>query len=414
MKVLYVTQYYFPEITAAAFRAYDNSKIWTEEGLDVNVFTAYPNHPLGKVYDGYNNKLISEHKVDGVRVIRSKISAKRNSSKFKRGLISLSFMFYGLINAFINRKKIGKDFDVILGTSGPVFAAVAAYAFSILYKKPFVLEIRDITYIQMLGTFSNKKSFMYKVIKRLELYLCKKANKVVTVTEGFKKKLIQEGIDKYKIEVIHNGVIFKDNIKNDTNLIKEKKDEFILSYIGTFGISQNLKDVLIFFNNIKINNKKLYLIGDGAEKNKLKEFIEEQNINSVKMLDSVPKKKLRKYYKNTDMCIVALKNNEFFSNTIPSKLFDIMANKKPILYLGPEGEVANIVKKANCGFVYTDTDYKIDAEKFTDDINYLINEKKLVEVLCSFGENGFSYVGQNFDRKELSRKYMEFINDNLF
>ena len=69
MKVLYISQFFKPERVAAAFRAYDNAKIWSKMGHEVTIFTGYPNFPTGKLFDGYNIKMLEEENIDEIRVL---------------------------------------------------------------------------------------------------------------------------------------------------------------------------------------------------------------------------------------------------------------------------------------------------------------------------------------------------------
>lgn len=403
MKILYVSQFFNPERAAAAFRAFDNSRLWVNKDHKVTVLTGYPNFPTGKIFEGYECKLLSEEIIDGVKVLRSKIIIKENTNKIKRAVSALSFMFFGLWNIIFNEKKIGKEYDVVLGTSGTIFSPIIAYVYSALYKTPFVLEIRDITYRQILAVYSGEEKFLYKLVKKLELFLCKKANKVVVVTNGFKSQLIKDGICKDKIEVIPNGVSL-DKINYGYSEFNKDKSEFILSYMGNLGESQNLTGIVDFFYNLNIENrkKKLIFIGEGSKKQEIKEYVIKNNVDNVIILDGMEKEKLEKYYEMSDFCIVSLKNNEYFKDTLPSKLFEIMARKRPILYFGPDGEAASIIKESKSGIICCNNIISENILLFKDAIkmkNY------------DMGNNGFEYLIKNHDREGLALKYLNLIKD---
>ncbi|MGI6106217.1 MAG: glycosyltransferase [Raoultibacter sp.] len=182
MKVLYISQFYEPESIAAAFRATEHSREWTSAGADVTVFTGYPNYPTGKIFDAYNVELLSESELEGVRLLRSKLVAKPNTSFINRVENGLSFLWYGLVNLRTNRNKIESDYDCVLATSGTVFAGYLGYKFARSLKKPFVIEFRDITYSQLVATGTTKKSVKYRLMKRLELFLANRAKQVIVVT----------------------------------------------------------------------------------------------------------------------------------------------------------------------------------------------------------------------------------------
>ncbi len=412
LNILYVSQFFYPEITAGAFRAYENSYYWTKEDHNVSLLTTYPNYPKGKIFDGYKNKLIDNENIDGINVIRVKSIIRKNTNKINRLILYISFLVYSFLNTLLGKIKI-KQYDIIIGSSGPIFAPIYGYVISKLFRIPFVLELRDITFIQMLGTFSDSKSFYYKTIKWLELFLCKKASLVVVTTESFKNILNNYGINEEKIHVIPNGVSL--NLKKQNKNLKEKVDtkELVFCYAGTFGISQDLIELIRFFNGIKIEGKKLYLIGDGAEKDKIIKYVSNNKLEDVIILDPMPKHKLEEFYKNVDICCVKLKNTKEFSNFIPSKIFDIMKNKKPVLYLGPKGEVTNIIEKSNCGFYYNDNVLG-EAKKFEQFIDKVEDKKQFKIKLKKLGNNGYNYCIENHDRKKLAKKYLTLLEELVY
>ena len=165
MKLLFVSQFYLPEQIAAAFRASEHACLWAREGHSVTVFTGYPNYPVGKIFDGYDPKLLTEENIDGVRILRSKVVAKPNTSMVRRIINALSFFVFGFINIIFNRKKIKKGYDVVLGTSGTIFAALLGWIYAFLSKTPFVFELRDITYRQMMATGKNAGSFSVRAMR---------------------------------------------------------------------------------------------------------------------------------------------------------------------------------------------------------------------------------------------------------
>lgn len=412
MKILYVSQFYYPERAAGAFRATDNSIIWSKNNHDVTIFTSYPNFPSGKIFRGYSNKLISKDKYKGVNLLRNKIIAIKNTSKVNRAISSVSFVFYSLFNMIFNSEKIGKEYDIVLGTSGTILAPIIAYIYSKVNKIPFILELRDITYTQILAVYDNKKTLIYYIAKAIEIYLCKKASKIVVVTNGFKSKLIEDGISGDKITVIPNGAIVEED-KVYSNCLD--KDKIIFSYIGNIGGSQNLKRVIDVFNNIKINNKEkeLIIIGDGGKKDVIKSYIYEKGISNITLLEGMDYNDLDMYYNKSHFCVVSLNNNEKFIDTIPSKIFTIMSKQRAILFLGPKGEASKIIKDSGCGLVYNSKNYKEIANHISETINAYIKEDKLELIVKKYGILGYEFVYNNYNRLNLAKKYLNLMKEAI-
>lgn len=403
MKIMYFSQFYTPESIAPAFRATDNSRIWAESGNDVTIFTGYPNYPTGKIFDGYKAKLLTEEKIDGVRVLRSKLVAKPNVSIISRMENALSFFLFGLVNILINGKKIGKGFDVVLGTSGVIFTALLAWIYAALHRLPFVFELRDITYIQLMATGNPENGFAVKTMKFLELFLCKRANTIVVVTNGFKKILVEDGIPSYKIEVVTNGVDILESFSQN-----EFPEKLVLSYFGTLGISQNIMDTFSYAEEINgyCNSFEYLLIGEGAQKNLIEENLSKGKYPFIRMLSGMSAEKLETYYHRTELSVITLKKSDNFKYTIPSKVFQVMGRGIVVIFIGPEGETADIIRKYNAGLTFTGTfleDKKI-LKQFFDNPNWR-------NVLKTMGHNGSVAVKEHYSRRNLADKYVNILKN---
>lgn len=401
MKILYFTYYFKPETMAASFRATENAKLWENNGHTITVFTGYPNYPLGKIFDGYTPKLISKEDIDGIKVIRSKIIIKPNTSLLRRLQNALSYYVYGLINILFNSRIIGKDYDVVLGTSGIIFNAMLAKAYALIHRVPFVFEIRDITYKQLQATGKSERSLSVKGMKWLELRLCKKASKVVVVTNGYKKILKDEGVPEIKIEVITNGV----DLDKESNVYESSKP-FVLSYFGTLGISQNIIDTFVYAEEIHnvISDFSYLIIGGGAQEKEVENASHKTEF--IQFLPGMGSEELESYYSDTQLSIVTLRKTDSFKYTIPSKLFQVMGRGIAVLFIGPEGECADIVRRYNAGIALTNS-----VEQDLSDLKRFFETENWKDVLKQMGKNGRQAVEQFYSRSKLADDYIKILEE---
>jgi glycosyltransferase involved in cell wall biosynthesis len=93
------------------------------------------------------------------------------------------------------------------------------------------------------------------------------------------------------------------------------------------------------------------LLGDGAEKAKLRDRARASGVSSVLFLDSVPKEEVVRYWSLLDVSLIHLKREPLFRLVIPSKLFESMGMGIPILH-GVEGESAEIVEREQVGLLF--------------------------------------------------------------
>jgi glycosyltransferase involved in cell wall biosynthesis len=275
-----------------------------------------------------------------------------------------------------------------------------------VHKTPVILELRDITYTQMAATSGTYKSLSEKLMKWLELSLCKHANHIVVVTNGFKRILYSEGIPEEKISVITNGV----NISNDGSkhhVIKIGK-KMTIGYFGTLGISQDLLQTFKYIKKIGecIPQPDYLIIGDGAEKEVIEKEIKQSGYEFIKMLPSLASSKLEPYYENVDICLISLKNNDLFRDTIPSKIFQIMGRGIPLIYIGPSGEASQIIDTNRVGITLTGTIHE-NYEK----IRNFFNDPSYPRYLSEMGMSGQETVRKYYTRTSLACKYLEIIEE---
>ena len=298
--------------------------------------------------------------------------------------------------------------DVIIATSPQFFTAISGYALSVFKRKPWVFELRDLwpESIQAVGAMENKKILAF--FEKLELFLYKKANLIVPVTDSFKQNLIERGVSESKIKVIKNGVdlsVYRPLAKDSHLLEKLKlKDKFIVSYIGTHGMAHGLSFIL---DAIKDLNEEIQFIfiGGGAYKKELLNQARSLKLKNCTFIDFVPKSEISKYISITDVALVNLKKSETFKSVIPSKIFENAAMRKPIL-LGVEGESALIINSYEAGECFKPE----DKNDFLTKLNKIYRKK--VSVSNSYCE-GLTELAHDFNRQVLAKRMLDLIKSFL-
>tara|TARA_B100000963_G_scaffold93130_1_gene80176 strand:+ start:1088 stop:2296 length:1209 start_codon:yes stop_codon:yes gene_type:complete len=402
MRILFLTDNFPPEMNAPATRTWEHCKEWVNLGVDVTVITCAPNFPEGKVFKGYKNKFIQTEMVDGIKVVRVWSYISANSGFLKRIIDYTSYA----IMAFI--VGLWYKCDVIIATSPQFFTTISGYALSVFKRKPWVFELRDLwpESIRAVGAMENKKILDF--FEKLELFLYKKANLIVPVTDSFKQNLIDRGISESKIDVIKNGVdltAYKP-IEKDYQLLDKLnlKDKFIISYIGTHGMAHGLSFILDSIKNLNKNIHFLF-IGGGAEKENLIYQAKSLRLTNCTFLDFVPKSEISKYISITDVALVNLKKSETFKSVIPSKIFENAAMRKPIL-LGVEGESALIINSYEAGECFKPE----DKNDFLTKLNKIYRKK--VSGSNSYYE-GLTRLANDFNRQVLAKRMLDLIKSFL-
>ncbi len=358
MHILFLSDNFPPEVNAPASRTFEHCREWVKAGVEVTVITCAPNFPKGVIYQGYRNRVWQRETIDGVRVIRVWSYVARNEGFARRVADYASYMLMATLAAPFVRKV-----DVVVGTSPQFFTACAAYMVSRLKRVPFVFELRDFwpESIEVVGAL--KKGIILNTLEKIEMFLYRRADRIVTVTHSFKTKLGERGIDTGKVAVVTNGVDgerFSARPK-DPELVERYNlhGAFVAGYVGTHGMAHALDTLMQAAEGLKEvaegRNIRLLFVGDGAAKSRLVEKQRELRLDNVTFIDSVNKDVVARYWSLLDVSIIHLKKAELFSTVIPSKLFECMAMGIPIVH-GVTGESAEIVRRYQVGLTFEPED----------------------------------------------------------
>ena len=406
LKLLILTQYFPPEVGAPQNRLYELAVRLQKKGADITVLTAMPNYPQMQIHEAYKGKFYKYEEMNGLHVHRSWIYVSKSKGIFKRLLNYFSFV---KTSFWIGWFKLGK-FDYILCESPPLFLGITAYLLKKLKRAKLIFNVSDLwpESAEKLGLVTNK--FFLKSATRLEEFLYRKADLISGQTQGIVKN-ISERFPNKKVYWLPNGVdlnYYRAGVLESDWRIKNNfsTNDFILLYAGIIGYAQGLEVIIHAAQKLKEHAKiKFVLLGSGPEKEKLQKLKQELNAENVFFFDAVTKKEMPGIISSIDVAVIPLKRLDLFKGAIPSKIFETLAMKKPIL-LGVEGEAKELfIDEGKCGLTFIPE----DANDLSIKILGLYNSPDLLEEL---GENGFKYVEQKFTRDKIANEFWNFIIEN--
>ena len=396
MHILFLTDNFPPEVNAPASRTFDHAREWVKAGEKVTVITCAPNFPDGRVYDGYRNKLWQSEIVDGIRVIRVWSFIAANDGFTKRIIDYTSYM----LTSFFASLFVSKV-DVVVGTSPQFFTVVSAWMVAGFKRTPFVFELRDLWPDSIRAVGAMRESRVLKSLEKLELFLYRRADAIVSVTHSFKSNLEKRGIHGKKIHVITNGVNKEKFyfVQKDRHLLSELglEGKFVAGYIGTHGMAHYLENILeaasLIQNHELGQNIRFLFLGGGATKSEIELLAGKMQLKNIIFLDTVPKSEVTRYWSILDIAIINLRKNDVFKSVIPSKMFEAMGMGIPILH-AVQGESAEIVSSTGAGIV-------VEPENSNFLCAELLQLSQNLGILTKMSQNGQS-ASFAFDRKKLA------------
>ena len=399
MQILYVSQYFPPEMGAPAARVYELSREWVKLGHKVQVLTGFPNHPTGVIPPEYRGELFRRERIDGIEVLRAPIYAAPNRGVVRR---SANYVSYALSASAVG-PLLARRPDVVIATSPQFLTGVAGLWLARLFRRPFVFEVRDLWPRSIVEVGALKGgSPAVRALELVEKGLYRAADQIVAVTDSFVDEIAAKGIDRRKIAVVKNGVdleLFCPGPKE--NWVREQyglTGKFVATYVGTHGMAHGLGTILEAAELLKADDRfRFLLVGEGAEKRALKERAARMGLSNVLFVDQQPREKIPDFLRASDVCLVLLRDKPLFRTVIPSKIFEIMGCGRPIV-LGVDGEARGIVEEAGAGVAFPPD----DARALVKALNGLPLGAPPIE---GPGRAGRRFVEARFGRTPLASRY---------
>ncbi len=386
MKILIVTQYFYPE----NFKSNDLAFELQRRGHEVTVLTGLPNYPEGKVYEGYGITKNRRQIIKSVKVERALLLPRGKGSGLRLLINYYSWAFFASLKA----KKMSKKqrFDaIIVHEPSPITQFYPALMIKKHQKTPIYFWVMDLwpESLEMVGGVKNKLVLNYFTNLIRKFY--SESEKILITSKGFKTSILEKGDFENKIEYFPNWA--EDSISDgDVNYpIPRLPNGFRVMFAGNVGESQDMETIMTSALKLKLHPEiKIIIVGEGRRMKFVQDFISSNNLqNTVYTVGRFPVEAMAAFFKQADLLLVSLKDDPIFNLTVPAKVQAYMSSGKPILAM-LNGEGAETILEANCGFTVPAS----NSEKLT---NTILKASKLDKnLLLLKGKNGKSYFQKNF------------------
>ncbi len=410
MKILYISQYFPPEMGAPAARAAELSRHWAILGHDVTVLTGFPNHPTGVVrpeYRGQFTRLISRERIDNVNVIRTWLLPFPNRKAYERMLNYSSFCVSAATTGlFLSRP------DVVIASSPQLLVGLSGWWLALWKRIPFIFEVRDLWPESLAAVgMSSDHSVLHKFLAKIAGFLYRHADRMVVVTAAFEDYLAEHWrVPREKISVVENGVetqLFSPEAGTALKRELGAEGKFVVAYIGTMGMAHGLEMIITVAAQLRDTNPEIIflLVGEGAEKERIVTLAQERGLGNLRIVDQQPREKIPAYICASDVCLVPLKKSDIFRTVIPTKMLEFMSCARPVI-LGVDGQARTILEEAGAGLAIEPG----DPHALANAIRCLAANRELASQL---GRNGRDYIVRRFSRRQTAEKYVGVLEQLL-
>ena len=407
MKVLQLTGYFLPEKAASIYLVENRLEAFAVAGFDNVIWASRPTRGLlNEEYQEYKHKKI-EIMYNGKLTIHRFSMYREGKNPLLR---AIRYSLNWIIQLWHGLTEEGVD-CVYLESTPPIQGMLGS-----LIKKfrgiPFVYNLQDIFPDSLVNNgLTKRNSLIWKVGRMIENFTYKHADKIIVISEDFKRNIMGKGVPEEKIVVVYNWVDQNAvvDIPRDRNKLFDKyglaREKFYISYNGNIGLSQNM-DMLLnvaeeFQDTPIFQDIHFVLVGEGAYLNDVKRIVTEKKLKNTHLIPFQPYEDISYVFSLGDASLVISKPGTGAAS-VPSKTWSIMSASRPVLANFDENELKDIIADNNCG-IFTKAG---DKEAFKASILSLYMDRaKATEM----GRNGRVFVMKNLTREVGTAKYVEVI-----
>lgn len=407
MKLLLLPAYFIPEVAASMYLTKNRNQAFAEEGIKMEIYTPTPCRGISKEERKRYKGIRSEVLYNGNLIIHRFPLYTESKNPILRAIR------YGLCWMIQLWKGLWvKDIDCIFLASTPPIQGLLGAILKKVKRVPFVYNLQDIFPDSLVGTgLAKKGGLLWKVGRVIENFTYRHADKIIVISEDFKKNIMAKGIPEEKIVVVYNWVDQNAvvNVPHSENKLFAKynidSSKFYMEYSGNIGLTQNMDMLLEVMKELKDSHPDigLVLVGEGAYKKQVEEMVRRDGLTNVVMLPFQPYEDISHVFSLGDVGLVISKPG-VGANSVPSKTWSIMSASRPVLANFDENEMKTILEKNECG-IFTKAG---DKEAFKAAIIKLYRNR---ELCGQYGRNGRRFVMTHLTKEVGTRKYVEVVKE---
>ncbi len=395
MKILVVTQYFWPE----NFRINDLAIGFIKKGHEVTVLTGQPNYPGGKFFPGYGFLKNFQQRHEGIKILRLPLLPRGQGGSIRLFLNYISFALSGSILGPIFCRG---DFDVIfVHEPSPITVGFPAIVLKMFKKAPIIFWVLDLWPESLSATGAVKSPVILGWVRRIVKFIYDRCDKILVQSRGFVSRIKELNIPPEKILYFPSWAedLYQPLSRSHHSEIPELPEGFLVMFAGNIGVAQDFPTLLGAVEKLK-SHKNIHwiIIGDGRKFEWVKEEVHNRGLGqNIHLLGRHPLERMPSFFSKADALLVTLKRDPIMSLTIPGKIQSYLASGRPII-AAMDGEGVQIIQEAGAGMTCPAENIEGLAQTVLQ-----MSQKSRAE-LEVLGKKGHQYYKENFDRFPLFDK----------
>ena len=339
MRVIFLTHYYPPEVGAPQARISTLGRLLAERGVRVTIHTGFPNYPDGRVKPPYRVRPLMRERDGELRVVRCAVYPAANRGLGRRLLNHLSFA----ASAVATARRAGKA-DVVVAETPPLFCAAAGRAYAALAGAALVVNVADRWPASAVELGALRFRPAIRAAESLERACYRAATAITVPTDGLMVEIGRLSEASGKVRRLGPAVDTERFVPSPI----PRRERLRVLYAGTIGMAQGVGTLLDAASILGPDRWEVWIAGDGAEAEEVRQRVARERLSHVRLLGSVPHSRVPELYSQVDAAVVLLRDRPLFEAALPTKTLEAMAAGRPIV-VSARGELAGLIEDARAG-----------------------------------------------------------------
>jgi len=399
MRFLILTQYFAPEPGAAQVRLAAVSQELVRAGHEVEIVTAIPNYPYGRIFDGYRHSLYRLEQWNGLPVHRLWLYASKGAG-IGRMINYASFALTSLIGLAKARKP-----DYLFVESPPLFLSIAGFIASRLWGVPWIFNVADLWPDSVAELQLLHSGWLMRAAYVLEKWTYRHATYVSAATSAIREQLrVAKSVPKERLLLLPNGVdteMFRP-LGPDRDLQRRLglEGKQVVIFPGTHGYAHGMQSILDAAEKLRHDDViHFLLIGSGSAKGQLVEEARRRGLRNMTFLDPIPPEDIPQFISFACCGLVSMRDIPLLRDARPAKALAIMGCGKPVILAVGKGS-GSFVEQSQAGLVVPVN----EPDAIAAAIRFLADNPAQAS---QFGSNARSYVREHLQWSKLVTDFVE-------
>jgi colanic acid biosynthesis glycosyl transferase WcaI len=369
-------------------------------GHELHVITALPWYREHAVEDGWGGRPIRTEKRPWGQITRVHPFPTDKANIGARAAAFAGFTAIGLVTAVADRF----DADIVFAMSPPLSLGVSGWVAAKRRRTPFVFNIQDVfpdVAIET-GTISNPK--VISAAQTLEKFVYDRADVVTVLSEEMQRNV--DAKTSTSTEIIPNfvdtDVFVPSPIENAYRSEYGLEGKRVVMYCGNVGFSQSIELLADAAREMTDLDDVVFVVnGGGSAIGEVRSRAE--GLDNFRIIPYQPVERVPEVLAAADLHVIPLRKGLAWSS-VPSKLYKILACKRPVIASVDEGtEVGNVVVEAAAGRSVPPD----DVEPFVAALREVLGSETLRHEM---GESGRDWVEQWVTPRRAAERYEDLFS----